>query len=93
MAKVIERVSSSVLADGTLYYDDRESTLSRAEAIAGRRLDRRRNYAIIEGEVREYASWSRTCTGCEGGGCRECGYCGRVREAMWVELGSCDIKD
>lgn len=92
MPSVIERISYDVI-DGLIHYDDRPSTLDRAEALAGARLDRRRNYAIIDGEVFEYAAWSRQCTGCEGGGCRECGYRGTARESRWVPLGSCSIKD
>lgn len=91
MRAVIERVFS----EGD--FEDRPSTYEAAEAIAGRRLDRRKNYAIIHGEVREEGRWSRPCTGCaevpesshgpeRGIGCEECGYTGRAREAMWLPL-------
>lgn len=88
MATVIERRGYTVDTDGYIHYDDRPATYKDAEEIAKRRLDRRRNYAICDGEVRELARWTQECSGCEGCGCRECGYKGRVRHGHWVPLSS-----
>lgn len=83
MACVIERVGEIICP----------STHENAERIVGRRLDRRRNYAIIDGKVCQYISWTQQCSGCSadceeerGCGCEECGYHGRVRESMWLPL-------
>lgn len=85
MSAVIERHGYEI-KDGLIYYDDRPSTYEEAERLAGRKLDRRRNYCISDGEVRESCSWTQTCSGCEGGGCRECGYQGKVRSGFWAPL-------
>lgn len=81
--------------EGGLNHLDEPSTYEAAEAVAGRRLDRRRNYALIEGQVCIQAEWSTHCSGCtevpestsapdRGMGCDECGYTGRRRERMWL---------
>jgi hypothetical protein len=44
--------------------DSREVSVFRAELLAGKRLDRRRKYAVIDGEVCLAASYVDTCTGC-----------------------------
>lgn len=69
-------------------------TWERAEAIAGRRLDRRRVYGWNGAELAELGRWSEICSGCAiygcvdtGCGCRECGYTGRRRYAFWVPVG------
>ncbi|GLC92335.1 hypothetical protein Tamer19_17430 [Cupriavidus sp. TA19] len=67
-------------------WTDVPSTYEAAEAIAGRKLDRRVNYAIIEGEVHSACNWSSTCSGCEGHGCSECGHHGVSRNSVWVPL-------
>lgn len=96
MSQVIERLGSSVSDDGKITYQERIRSHEDAERIAGCKLDRRRNYAIINGEVCESAGWSQACSGCYEGyesnsacgiGCHECGYTGRRRCAMWVPLG------
>jgi ribosomal protein L37E len=96
MGKVIERTLPAKVVDDRIIHDDKPSTYEAAEAIHGSRLDRRRNYAIIEGEVCEHGSWSSGCSGCgddreghyneRGGGCSECGYTGRVRQSMWFPV-------
>lgn len=95
MACVIERHKSDV-KNGYIIHDDRPSTYDQAEQIAGRRLDRRKNYAIIDGQVFESCSWSQACSGCYEGynsfyatgvGCDECGYTGRRKLGQWVPLG------
>lgn len=85
---VIERVSFEVVHDGytETEYSDVPSTYSYAESISGIKLDRRRNYAIIDGIVCESAAWTRICSGCHGGGCSECGGRGKRREEMWLPL-------
>lgn len=91
MAKTIERLIA-LDSDGVLTVDDRPLAIEVAERIAGKRLDRRKNYAVFRtsnvAEVRVATKWTRACTGCEGGGCHECGYSGKVREGMWVPLES-----
>lgn len=95
MATVIERHGHHIDGQGFIHHDDRPSTYERAEALAGRRLDGRRNYAIIDGEVAESCQWSAACSGCYEGhniehavgtGCSECGYTGRRRNGAWVPL-------
>jgi hypothetical protein len=68
-------------------------TISAAEGLAGRRLDRRRRYAHNGRELVEAASWSQPCSGCvvlgctdTGLGCAECGYTGRRRIHVWVPI-------
>ena len=78
---------------------DEPSTHDAAEAIIGRRLDRRRSYGIVRGEVCTVVRWSSACSGCSetpegcgrdfrGVGCEECGYTGRCRASMFVPLGT-----
>lgn len=95
MASVIERRGHSIDTAGYIHYDDVPSTYEAAEKIAGLRLDRRKNYAIIDGQVGESATWSQACTGCyeghdsfsaRGNGCDECGYTGRRRMGLYVPL-------
>ena len=95
MASVIERHGHSIDDQGRIHYDDRPSTYEAAEQLAGRRLDRRRNYAIIDGRVAESARWSQACSGCYQGreiesgvglGCSECGYTGRRQSGSWLPL-------
>lgn len=95
MRAVIERLGSSVDDQGFIHHDERPSTYEAAEAIVGKRLDRRRNYAIMrhdgdEPEVCETISWTQTCSECNGGGCHECGHHGVVRNAQWVPVYMCD---
>lgn len=96
MRTVIERLGHSIDDGGVIHYDERPSTYEAAEAIIGRRLDRRRNYCIMQGDegeglgVFETISWSQKCSGCDGGGCHECGYQGVVRQGHWVPVGMCD---
>ena len=95
MATVIERHGHSIDDSGYIHYDDRVSTFEQAEKLVGRRLDRRFNYAIIDGAVHESCQWSHACSGCyegyeivhaSGNGCSECGYTGRSRSGAWVPL-------
>jgi len=96
MPGVIERNGHSIDAKGFIHYDDRPFSFEDADKIAGRRLDRRRNYAIIDGKVCESVTWSTYCTGCceredgygpnRGIGCPECGYTGRSRQSQWVPI-------
>lgn len=95
MASVIIRQGHSIDDKGGIRYDDRPSTYAAADRLAGRRLDRRRNYAIIDGAVHEAAQWSQACSGCYSGrdvtygvgnGCSECGYTGRRRSGFWAPL-------
>lgn len=93
-------VIARALVDGEVR--DEPSTYEAAEAIAGHRLDRRKNYAIIDGEVRVEERWSSACSGCaetpeghwqdhRGIGCDECGYTGRRRGGMFLPLDGVDL--
>ena len=71
------------------------ATIEQAEKVAGQRLDRRRNYRIIDGEVCDLARWTQACSGCYegldsmkelGGGCDECGYTGKRRQGFWAPI-------
>ena len=54
------------------------------EAISELKLDRRHKWEEFNGEV-VYPFWySSTCSGCDGGGCRECGYRGKSRKVVPV---------
>jgi hypothetical protein len=98
MGTVVQRLRTQV-KNGLIRHVERPATYERAEEIFGRRLDRRKNYAIIKGEVCDLATWSRCCSGCcdgheagcigpscRGGGCEECGHTGRRREAYWMPI-------
>lgn len=99
MAKVIERHGHSVDDKGFIHYDESPSTYEAAEKIAGFKLDRRKNYAIIDGQVCESAEWTQACSGCNaeweerGSGCAECGYTGLSRQSHWVPVSEYDIDD
>ena len=68
-----------------------------AERVSGKRLDRRRTYTIMDGEVWVDIRYSTSCSGCNevgecvpepyrGSGCHECGYTGRVRLCVGVPI-------
>lgn len=84
MGGVIERHSVKVGDDGYIHYDDQPTDWEQAETIAGQRLDRRKNYAIINGEVYESCKWTEKICECEGA----CfGFCTGTRtRAEWVPL-------
>lgn len=90
---VIERHGHSIDESGRIRHDDRPVTWEVADERAGRRLDRRRSYAFIDGKLCETVRWSGICSACsydtdygseQGGGCEECGYHGVVRQCAWV---------
>lgn len=97
---IIERVGTTIEGQ-VIQHDDRPCTWERGDELAGRRLDRRRRYAVIEGEICELMTWTTYCTGCcegiwlsenaRGSGCPECGWTGRRRRAQFVPLPLCDI--
>ena len=96
MRTVIERTWSDNRSTYT------PSTYEAAENLAGHRLDRRKHYMISEGIVLELMRCTIACSGCScdcsscsmgygshgNGGCRECGYTGRSRIAMWMPIDS-----
>ena len=82
-------------------FRDIPCTFEDATVLAGARLDRRRNYIIIDGNVCELSEWTEPCSGCSccneypcdccqerGSGCHECGYTGKVRRSHWAPLAS-----
>jgi len=86
MRKVIRRLKNGV-------HNDVPSTYSEAEMICGHRLDRRRNYAIINNEVCGSVNWTQPCSGCHEGvegdrgmGCDECGYTGKSIQSFWLPI-------
>lgn len=97
---VIRRLATSIDDDGQIHHDDHPAPWAEAEALAGRRLDRRRRFAIIAShgdapQLCEIAKGSIACSGCSetpemtaspwrGMRCRECGYTGRRRHSQWV---------
>lgn len=95
MTRAIERL---FIPGGSfpLSFHDREIPIESVEKLAGKRLDRRKSYAVIRGEVCESASWTGECSGCStdyescgyviGMGCRECGYTGKRRHSIWIPL-------
>lgn len=87
---VIVRGETTIGEDGSIHHDDQPLTWEEADARAGRRLDRRRNWAFVEGNLCKSVSWTQSCSGCSesydrrGFGCDECGYHGVVRSGAWV---------
>lgn len=71
-------------------------TWREAERRVGRKLNRRRTYAIVGDDVCEIATWTSACSGCSegrdyavdeiGAGCTECGFTGKRRTSMWVPV-------
>ena len=95
MPGVIRRIRTFVNKRGFVVNVERPESWEVAERVAGCRLDRRRCYAIIKGEVRVETRWTQACSGCYegndtargiGSGCRECGGKGRVRCGFWAPL-------
>jgi hypothetical protein len=64
MASVNIRHGHSVDDAGLIHYDEEISSHEHAEKIAGRKLDRRKSYAIIDGQVCESFVMVRSCSGC-----------------------------
>ena len=60
----IERHGHTVDGQGFIHYDDQPITYEQADHVAGKRLDRRRNYCVIDGAVHEAAHYTMACTGC-----------------------------
>ncbi|QDP20690.1 hypothetical protein [Bradyrhizobium cosmicum] len=90
MSRVTTRIRT-VIRDGRIIHHDRTISWARADRIAGRRLDRRKNYCVIEGHVCSAVTWTQRCSGCSegllddrGGGCGECGHHGVVRCSQWL---------
>ena len=88
----IIRHGTSVSDDGVISHDDRPLPWEEADRIAGRRLDRRRSWAVINGQICSLIRWTEQCTGCSdghapvGSGCHECGYTGRRRHGYWMPI-------
>lgn len=103
MRTVTIRHGNSVDDAGFIRYDESPSTYEEAERIVGHRLDRRKAYCIINGQVCESASWTQCCSGCaddrenvscdRGMGCHECGYQGVVRTSMWFPVDGAEPAD
>ena len=99
---VIRRLGHTISDDGLIRYQEEPAAWHEADALAGRRVDRRRCYAIIAGddgepELCEIVRWTAPCSGCSddicegrGAGCHECGYQGVVRNGAWVPASMTD---
>lgn len=86
MGSVIKRASTSVTEDGRIVHDDTPATFDELERLVGRKLDRRKSYAIIVGEPCELVTWTGECSGCNGGKCDECGHTGKRVNRQFVPL-------
>lgn len=96
---VIIRHGYTIDDAGCIHHHDAPASWEEADALAGRRVDRRRAYAVVDGELMQLVRWSQPCTGCfeapectmysmetaRGQGCSECGFTGRRREGAFVE--------
>jgi hypothetical protein len=49
---------------GRINFNEEPTTWEHADKLAGRRLDRRKSYCVIRGQVCELASWVTSCSGC-----------------------------
>ena len=89
---VIVRRGFKTDENGRVHFDDIQIGWADADEKAGKRLDRRRNYAFIDDELCASVSWTQHCSGCSsslnerGFGCRECGYHGVVRTSMFLPI-------
>ena len=82
--------------DSKIIYDETAITYKEAEKLTGHKLDRRKNYRIINNELCECGSWTAPCTGCSlddpywtgnrGGGCSECGGQGKRIQGHWLPV-------
>ncbi len=54
------------------------------EAIKTLKLDRRRKLEVWQGNLCYPYWYTIICTGCDGGGCHECGYHGKSRSVVPV---------
>lgn len=89
---MIVRHGHTIDDGGLIHYKETRSTFANADKLAGKRLDRRRNYCIIDSEVCVALTWTQACSGCTEGfglrgmGCHECGYHGMSRSGTWLPL-------
>ncbi|WP_285020283.1 hypothetical protein [Novosphingobium sp. fls2-241-R2A-195] len=96
--RAIVRGETTIEAGGVIHHDDQPLSWEEADTRAGRRLDRRRNWAFLEGKLCVTVSWTQPCSGCSEGygrrgfGCDECGYHGKVRNACWVPASILEIE-
>ncbi len=90
--RVIVRRGHTISDDGVIDYDDTPIPWEEADRLAGQRVDRRRSYAFIDGQLHRSISYTAVCSGCSsgdpydgrGGGCRECGHRGVRRHYVYV---------
>lgn len=75
-----------IVKNGKIRYVEEDTTYEKAEELCGFRLDRRKNYCIIDGKVCDSGSWLQECAGCDSAGCVVCGYRGKTRESMWCPI-------
>jgi len=89
MVQPIERLGY-IISEGTVHFQDVPVQWDKIDALAGRRADRRRSWAIVSGRLCGKVSYTTRCSGCSndlyrerGFGCEECGYHGVVRNHAW----------
>lgn len=85
---VIVRGETTII-DQRIHHYDQPISWDEADCRAGFRLDRRKAWAFVDGQLCESLSWTASCSGCSypdgtNEGCSECGYHGKVRSGMWV---------
>lgn len=54
-----------------------EKTYTIEEAKKNFKFDKRRRWFVFSGNVVYDFKYTIECCGCDGGGCHECGYCGK----------------
>jgi hypothetical protein len=95
VAKVLVIAGQVIEPDGTVRLDGREVPFDEADKIAGVRLERCKDYAVIDGVVCEAAEFVQACPACYEGddlidetgcGCHECGHTGRMTMSLWIPL-------
>jgi hypothetical protein len=52
------------IEEGRINYNEEPATWEHLDKLAGRRLDRRKSYCVISGDVCEMVSWVDSCSGC-----------------------------
>ena len=57
-----------------------------AQAVVESKLDRRFKYTEFCGQLIRNYNYTALCTGCDGGGCLECGWHGKVRSSCPIPL-------
>lgn len=82
-------VAFAVIGTSVFIYTMFRAILEGAEAGSRRDALRARETAkpvCLERIAGDDGGWTQECTGCDAGGCEECGYQGRTRQGMWIPI-------